>query len=140
MPVRTSAAAGSGRQLRGKGCWIGWAAMALPPSACSSWLSRRDAKYLQTYHRIDIGLDTWPYNGHATSLDSFWMGVPVITLVGRTVVGRAGLSQLTNLGLAELIGHTPDEYVQIATELAGDLPRLRGASLRRCASACRILR
>ena len=42
----------------------------------------------------------FPYNGHTTSLDSFWMGVPVITLVGQTVVGRAGLSQLQQSRLA----------------------------------------
>jgi len=87
------------------------------------------AEYFTIYHRIDIGLDTLPYNGHTTSLDSFWMGVPVITLVGKTVVGRAGLSQLTNLGLTELIAHTPQQFVQIASELAADLPRL--AELRR---------
>ncbi|MGD0389774.1 MAG: tetratricopeptide repeat protein, partial [Tepidisphaeraceae bacterium] len=81
-------------------------------------------EYLRIYHRIDIGLDTVPCNGHTTSLDSFWMGVPVITLVGQTVVGRAGLSQLTNLGLTELIAQTPEQYVQIATDLARDLPRL----------------
>ncbi|MGD0389326.1 MAG: tetratricopeptide repeat protein [Tepidisphaeraceae bacterium] len=81
-------------------------------------------QYLELYHRIDVGLDTFPYNGHTTSLDSFWMGVPVVTLVGQTVVGRAGLSQLTNLGLPELIAQTPEQYVQIATALAGDLPRL----------------
>ena len=57
------------------------------------------------------------------------MGVPVVTLVGKTVVGRAGLSQLNNLGLTELIARTPEEYVRIASELAGDLPRL--AELRR---------
>ena len=86
-------------------------------------------QYLELYHRIDVGLDTFPYNGHTTSLDSFWMGVPVVTLVGQTVVGRAGLSQLTNLGLTELIAQTPEQYIQIATDLAGDLPRL--AELRR---------
>jgi protein O-GlcNAc transferase len=90
---------------------------------------RPRAKYLELYHRIDVGLDTFPYNGHTTSLDSFWMGVPVITLVGNTVVGRAGLSQLTNLGLPELIARTPQEYVRIAAGLANDLPRL--AELRR---------
>jgi predicted O-linked N-acetylglucosamine transferase (SPINDLY family) len=57
------------------------------------------------------------------------MGVPVITLAGQTVVGRAGLSQLSNLGLPELIARTPEQYVQIATDLAKDLPRL--AELRR---------
>ncbi|MGD0137532.1 MAG: tetratricopeptide repeat protein [Tepidisphaeraceae bacterium] len=81
-------------------------------------------EYLRTYHRIDIGLDTVPYNGHTTSLDSFWMGVPVIALAGGTVVGRAGVSQLTNLGLPELIARTPQQYVQIAADLANDLPRL----------------
>ena len=81
-------------------------------------------KYLELYHRIDLGLDTLPYNGHTTSLDSFWMGVPVVTLVGQTIVGRAGLSQLMNLRLPELIAHTPEQYVEIATALANDLPRL----------------
>jgi len=86
-------------------------------------------KYMELYHRIDLGLDTFPYNGHTTSLESFWMGVPVVTLVGKTVVGRAGLSQLTNLGLTELVAQTPREYVDIAAGLAADLPKL--AELRR---------
>jgi predicted O-linked N-acetylglucosamine transferase (SPINDLY family) len=81
-------------------------------------------QYIETYQRIDIGLDTLPYNGHTTSLDSFWMGVPVITLVGQTIVGRAGLCQLMNLGYAELNAHTPEQYLQIAAQLANDLPRL----------------
>jgi protein O-GlcNAc transferase len=81
--------------------------------------------YLQLYHRIDIGLDTFPYNGHSTSLDSYWMGVPVITLPGSTVVGRAGLSQLSNMKLGELIAETPQRFVEIASELAADLPGLK---------------
>ncbi len=62
----------------------------------------RRKPYLGLYHGIDIALDTLPYNGHTTSLDALWMGVPVVTLVGQTVVGRAGLSQCTNLKLAGL--------------------------------------
>jgi len=81
-------------------------------------------QYLELYHRVDLVLDTVPYNGHTTTLDGLWMGVPVVTLVGETVVGRAGLSQLTNLGLPELIAHSADQYVQIATSLANDLNRL----------------
>jgi predicted O-linked N-acetylglucosamine transferase (SPINDLY family) len=81
-------------------------------------------KYLKVYHRIDIGLDCFPCNGHTTSLDSFWMGVPVITLVGERAFSRAGCSQLSNLGLRELAGQTPDEFVTIVVELANDLPRL----------------
>lgn len=85
-------------------------------------MSRPD--YLAIHASIDIALDTFPYNGHTTSLDGFWMGVPVVTLVGHTVVGRAGLSELTNLGLTELAASSVDEYVGIAAGLAGDLPRL----------------
>jgi protein O-GlcNAc transferase len=83
-------------------------------------------EYLATYGSLDLGLDTFPYNGHSTSLDSLWMGVPVVTLVGQTAVARAGLSQLTNLGLAELVAQSPTEFVEISTALAHDLPRLAG--------------
>jgi predicted O-linked N-acetylglucosamine transferase (SPINDLY family) len=85
---------------------------------------RPRAKYLELYHRINVCLDTLPYNGHTTSLDSFWMGVPVVTRVGRTVVGRAGYSQLTNLGLSELVAWNDEEFVSIAAQLAADCPRL----------------
>jgi predicted O-linked N-acetylglucosamine transferase (SPINDLY family) len=53
------------------------------------------------------------------------MGVPTITLIGKTVVGRAGWSQSCNLGLPELVARTPEEYVSIACKLAQDLPRLQ---------------
>jgi predicted O-linked N-acetylglucosamine transferase (SPINDLY family) len=81
-------------------------------------------EYLETYQRIDVALDTFPYNGHTTSLDASWMGVPVVSLAGQTNVSRGGRSILTNLGLPELIAGSPDEYVHIASQLAGDLPRL----------------
>lgn len=89
---------------------------------------RPRADYLRTYHEFDVGLDTFPYNGHTTSLDSCWMGVPVVTRVGETAVGRAGLSQSANLGLRELVADSDTQFVDIAVQLAGDLPRL--ASLR----------
>jgi predicted O-linked N-acetylglucosamine transferase (SPINDLY family) len=84
--------------------------------------SRRS--YLESYHRIDLGLDSFPYNGHTTSLDSLWMGVPVITLVGERVVSRAGWCQLSNLGLGELAGTTSEQFAKISVALAGDLPKL----------------
>lgn len=52
------------------------------------------------------------------------MGVPVVTLAGRTHAGRVGASQLSNLGLTELICHTPDEYIATAMRLAGNLEHL----------------
>jgi len=81
-------------------------------------------EYLQLYHRLDIVLDTFPYNGHNTSLDALWMGVPVVSLAGNTPVSRAGLSQLTNLGLPELVARSESEYIGVAESLARDLPRL----------------
>jgi protein O-GlcNAc transferase len=80
--------------------------------------------YFLRYREIDIGLDPFPCNGGTTTCDALWMGVPVITLAGRTAVGRAGVSILNNIGLPELIANSRDEYVQIAAELAADFPRL----------------
>jgi protein O-GlcNAc transferase len=82
------------------------------------------AQYLMTYHRIDICLDTLPYNGHTTSLDACWMGVPVVTQVGHTIVGRAGWSQLNNLGLPELAAFDDQGFVEIAVSLANNPDRL----------------
>jgi protein O-GlcNAc transferase len=81
-------------------------------------------QYLELYHQIDLALDTFPYNGHTTSLDAMWMGVPTITLIGSTPVGRAGWCQLSNVGLPELAATSANEFVRIAVELANDLPRL----------------
>jgi protein O-GlcNAc transferase len=89
-------------------------------------------QYLELYHQIDIGLDTFPANGHTTTLDSLWMGVPVVTLVGNTAIGRGALCQLTNVGLQDLIADSPSQYIRIAANLAKDIGRLTDlrASLR----------
>ncbi len=88
--------------------------------------SRRDrADYLKLYHDIDIALDPLPYNGHMTSCDALWMGVPVVSLRGKTSVGRGGASLLNCLGMTDLLAQTEDEYVEITVELAKDRQRLR---------------
>ncbi|HEY3900564.1 MAG TPA: tetratricopeptide repeat protein [Chthoniobacter sp.] len=81
-------------------------------------------EYLELYHRLDIVLDPFPYGGHTTSLDALWMGVPVVSLAGQRAVSRAGLSILSNLGLPELVASSEDEYIEVATRLAKDSPRL----------------
>jgi protein O-GlcNAc transferase len=86
--------------------------------------SQSRPEYLKLYHKIDLGLDPLPYNGHTTSLDAFWMGVPILTLLGKTMVGRAGWSQLCNLNLEELAAETPEQYIAMAVQLASDLPKL----------------
>jgi protein O-GlcNAc transferase len=85
-------------------------------------LSRQD--YLGLYQRIDLGLDPFPYNGTATTCDALWMGVPVLTLTGEMPVSRAGLSLLSSVGLGELAASSEEDYVRMALELAGNLPRL----------------
>ncbi|MGA3065222.1 MAG: tetratricopeptide repeat protein [Tepidisphaeraceae bacterium] len=86
-------------------------------------------EYFRCYNQIDIALDPFPFCGGTTTCDALWMGVPVITLWGQTAVGRGGRSTLSNLGLHEFIAATPDHYLQIAVDLARDLPRME--SLRR---------
>jgi predicted O-linked N-acetylglucosamine transferase (SPINDLY family)/predicted SAM-dependent methyltransferase len=80
--------------------------------------------HLATYQRVDIALDSFPYNGTTTTCEALWMGVPVVALQGDRHAGRVGASLLATVGLPELTGRNVDEYVQIATRLAGDLPRL----------------
>jgi predicted O-linked N-acetylglucosamine transferase (SPINDLY family) len=79
--------------------------------------------YLQTFNRIDVSLDTWPYHGTMTTCESLWMGVPVVTLAGGTHVSRVGVSLLTHAGLGELVAESPRQFVRIATELAHDQAR-----------------
>ena len=80
--------------------------------------------HLNGYNLLDIALDSFPYNGTTTTCEALWMGVPVITLAGNNHVSRVGVSQMTNLGLPELIARDTNDYVHIAEELANDLPRL----------------
>ncbi|MHB1555917.1 MAG: O-linked N-acetylglucosamine transferase, SPINDLY family protein, partial [Isosphaeraceae bacterium] len=89
-------------------------------------------EYLRQYHRIDLALDPLPYNGHTTSFDAAWMGVPTLTIPGRMAVGRVGSSILHNLGLEDLIADSPEGLAAIAARLAADRPGLRGlrASMR----------
>jgi predicted O-linked N-acetylglucosamine transferase (SPINDLY family) len=80
--------------------------------------------YLDVYGEVDITLDTFPWGGHTTACESLWMGVPVITLHGNRHAGRMVSSALTQAGLTGLIARTPEEYVALASDWAGDLDRL----------------
>jgi len=82
-------------------------------------------KHLESYNLVDIGLDTFPFNGAATTCEAMWMGVPVITLAGTAYHSSVGISLLSNVGITELIAKMPDEYVEIAVNLAKDLKKLK---------------
>jgi len=81
-------------------------------------------EHLARYRQIDIALDPFPYVGGITTCDALWMGVPVVTLAGRTAIGRGGVSILSNVGLTNLIAQSRDEYVRVAKALADDKARL----------------
>jgi predicted O-linked N-acetylglucosamine transferase (SPINDLY family) len=85
-------------------------------------------KHLDLYARVDVALDTYPYCGTATTCEALWMGVPVVSLAGRSHVSRVGHSLLNAAGLPELAAPDEPSYITVATDLAHDLPKL--ASLR----------
>lgn len=75
---------------------------------------------LDAYNKIDISLDPFPYSGGLTTLESLWMGVPVITLGGSRFCSRHSISHLTTLGLANLVASNADDYLSIAKRLVQD--------------------
>jgi protein O-GlcNAc transferase len=85
--------------------------------------------HLEVFQNVDVCLDTFPYNGMTTTCESLWMGVPVITLEGRSHISRVGLSLVSAAGLTGCVAKTQDDYVRLASESARDLPSL--AALRR---------
>jgi predicted O-linked N-acetylglucosamine transferase (SPINDLY family) len=80
-------------------------------------------EYLLEYGAIDIALDPFPYNGGTTTLDTLWMGVPMVTLAGRLAVQRIAASILTSAGLPDFIAHTPEHYLKTALYLAAVVPK-----------------
>jgi predicted O-linked N-acetylglucosamine transferase (SPINDLY family) len=80
--------------------------------------------HLETYNRIDISLDTSPYNGTTTTCESLFMGVPVVSLATTLHAGRVGLSVLTAAGHPGLVARSPEQFLRIAVSLASDGPRL----------------
>jgi predicted O-linked N-acetylglucosamine transferase (SPINDLY family) len=77
--------------------------------------------YFAAIGDVDIALDTTPYNGATTTLDTLWMGVPIVALRGDRGVSRGSYSILSSLGADELIASTADEYVDLNVRLAVDV-------------------
>ncbi len=87
-------------------------------------------EFWAAHRRADIALDPFPCNGGATTCETLWLGVPVITLAGQTFVARAGVSLLSNCGLTQLIACSPEEYVVLAAGLAREPLRLADMRVR----------
>lgn len=70
--------------------------------------------HLRLYDKIDIGLDPFPYNGTTTTFEALWMGVPVITLLGKSHVSRVGASILHKINLSNFVAQNKKDYLNLA--------------------------
>jgi protein O-GlcNAc transferase len=73
--------------------------------------------FLELFHQIDVTLDPFPYGGGTTTMQSLWMGVPVVTLRGAHAFARNAIGPLSEAALGNLIAESPARYVEIASEL-----------------------
>jgi protein O-GlcNAc transferase len=77
-------------------------------------------EYFAAIGNVDVALDTFPYNGATTTLDTLWMGVPVVAMPGSTAVGRSSFSILSTLGAPELIATSRADLIARNVALATD--------------------
>ncbi len=80
-------------------------------------------QHLALYNEIDIALDPFPFSGSTTTFEALLMGVPVVALRGRSMMGGWSAGMLRGLGLAGLIAAGPEDYLALATGLAADPDR-----------------
>ncbi|MFL2504249.1 MAG: tetratricopeptide repeat protein [Candidatus Azotimanducaceae bacterium] len=79
---------------------------------------------LEAYKRVDISLDPFPYPGGATSAESLWMGVPVLTLKGSDFLSHVGESVVHSVGYSEWIANDLEHYVDLAIRHGADITGL----------------
>jgi predicted O-linked N-acetylglucosamine transferase (SPINDLY family) len=83
------------------------------------------SEVFQVYEKVDVVLDTYPYNGCTTTCQALLMSVPVVSLAGELTAARVGLDMLRSVGLTELVAFKPADYVPIVLSLTGDLTYLQ---------------
>ena len=81
-------------------------------------------RHMARYKYGDLALDTFNVNGHTTSSDALWSGLPLLTKIGKSFTARVSASLLNSLGINELITNTDQEYEEKANELAHDSIKL----------------
>jgi predicted O-linked N-acetylglucosamine transferase (SPINDLY family) len=82
------------------------------------------ADHLQRYLKANLFLDTFPYCAHTTASDALWAGLPVLTRLGESFVSRGAASQLSSIGLPELVTNSHHAYESLAIELATNPEKL----------------
>lgn len=96
------------------------AAWGLPPGKIIFSNVAAKEEHVRRGQLVDICLDTPLCNGHTTSMDVLWAGTPVVTLPLDSLASRVAASQLTCLGVPELVAKSRDEYEEIAVRLGTD--------------------
>lgn len=81
-------------------------------------------RHFELYGQVDVALDPFPYHGTTTTCEAWWMGVPIVTLVGDRNASRVGASLSRQMGLDDWVANTPEEYVNIAVSASKDVKRL----------------
>ena len=76
--------------------------------------------YLKLHYEIDLMFDPFPYNGGITTCDSFWMGVPVLCMDGRSYVSRQGVMQNRCLKLEAFIANDNSEFIEKALQISSN--------------------
>jgi predicted O-linked N-acetylglucosamine transferase (SPINDLY family) len=84
-------------------------------------------EHMQAYQQADIMLDPFPHTGGVVGMEQIYMGVPVVTLYGTQASGRTTSAVLTAMGRKEWIAKSREQYIDIAANLAADIPALTKA-------------
>ena len=82
-------------------------------------------EHLARQKQADLFLDTLPYNAHTTTSDALWVGLPVLTCMGKSFAARVAASLLRAVGMPELVTHSLAEYERLALELTRNPERLQ---------------
>jgi len=83
-------------------------------------------RHMDLYNRLDVALDTIPFNGGTTAFDALWMGVPLVTLEGNTTASRMGSHVLKAFERPQWVARNEEEYVAIVCALAHDVEYRKG--------------
>ncbi|MGR6430481.1 O-linked N-acetylglucosamine transferase, SPINDLY family protein [Rhizobium sp. PAMB 3174] len=91
-------------------------------------------RHLARAQAADLHLDPFPCNGHTTTSDMLWAGVPVVTMKGSHFASRVSESLLRALDMPELVADSPDAYVDLCVSLAAEPQRLRNLRIKLAAN------
>jgi predicted O-linked N-acetylglucosamine transferase (SPINDLY family) len=95
---------------------------------------RPNPEHIARYALADLFLDTYPYGAHTTAADAMWMGVPVLTIPGRSFASRVCTSLVQAAGMADFVCTTPEAYVGRAIEMGRSRDKVAAAKRRLKAS------